>query len=203
MAIESEKTAWAQGSQSSPEEFSSPETFDKDLAAAIVSERAQDFDTVIERRVLRKIDLYLIPWMWIGYGFVYYDKVFSDLPIYGTSLALRLTQKGNPGQCRSIRHDKGSFPQRTESCDQSPYQGYNPVKLGNIDLLLWDADWSLPNDLHTAALPNWESPWDTGNSLGNGCHAHGRCHFLAWSIRSALLPRLHRERHAHCIHVYR
>lgn len=48
---------------------------DDDLAAAIVPEHAQQLDPFIERRVLRKIDLYLIPFMWIGYGFVYYDKV--------------------------------------------------------------------------------------------------------------------------------
>ena len=46
-----------------------------DLAAAIVSAHAQAFDQATERRVLRKIDAYLMPWMWLGYGFVYYDKV--------------------------------------------------------------------------------------------------------------------------------
>ena len=55
---------------------SSLESYDKDLAATIVPEdRAQEFDKATERRVLRKLDLYLVPWMWIGYGFVYYDKV--------------------------------------------------------------------------------------------------------------------------------
>ncbi len=53
----------------------SVESFEKDLAAAIVSDHAREFDPATERRVLRKIDLYLIPWMWLGYGFVYYDKV--------------------------------------------------------------------------------------------------------------------------------
>lgn len=50
-------------------------SFDKDLAAAIVPDHAQEIDSRVERRVLRKIDLVLIPWMWIGYGLVYYDKV--------------------------------------------------------------------------------------------------------------------------------
>lgn len=57
---------------------SSVESFDKDLAAAIVSDHAREFDRVTERRVLRKIDIYLIPWMWLGYGFVYYDKVRDE-----------------------------------------------------------------------------------------------------------------------------
>ena len=53
----------------------SSDSFDKDLAAAIVPDHAQAYDQDVEHRVLRKIDLWLIPWMWIGYGFVYYDKV--------------------------------------------------------------------------------------------------------------------------------
>ena len=53
---------------------------DKDIAAALVSEHAQPIDPAVERRVLRKIDLYFIPLMWMGYGFVYYDKVHLPLP---------------------------------------------------------------------------------------------------------------------------
>ncbi len=56
------------------------DSFEKDLAATIVPEEAQAFDIEIEQRVLRKIDLWLIPWMWIGYGFVYYDKVCIRRP---------------------------------------------------------------------------------------------------------------------------
>lgn len=54
---------------------SSTESFEKDLGAAIVPDHAQAIDVQTERRVLRKIDTCLIPWMWLGYGFVYYDKV--------------------------------------------------------------------------------------------------------------------------------
>ena len=54
---------------------SSLESFGRDLAAAIVPDHAQEFDPATARRVVRTIDLYLIPWMWLGYGFVYYDKV--------------------------------------------------------------------------------------------------------------------------------
>ena len=62
---------------------SSVESFEKDLAAAIVSDHAQEFDRATERRVLRRIDLYLIPWMWLGYGFVYYDKVREGIEFRG------------------------------------------------------------------------------------------------------------------------
>lgn len=63
------------------EDDSSVESFDKDIAATIVSEHAQFLDPNVERRVLRKIDLFLIPLMWVGYGFVYYDKACH--PIWG------------------------------------------------------------------------------------------------------------------------
>ena len=45
----------ATGLHPNPEDFSSLETFDKDLAAAIVPEHAQEFDSITERHVLRKI----------------------------------------------------------------------------------------------------------------------------------------------------
>lgn len=46
-----------------------------DIAATILPSHAQPIDPVLERRVRRKIDLFFIPLMWIGYGLVYYDKV--------------------------------------------------------------------------------------------------------------------------------
>lgn len=62
----------------------SVDSFDKDIAARIVPERAQSMDPNVERRVLRKIDLFLIPLMWIGYGFVYYDKACQHLLVCST-----------------------------------------------------------------------------------------------------------------------
>lgn len=53
---------------------------DRDVAADLVPERAQTIDPAVEKRVIRKIDLYYIPLMWFGYGFTYYDKVsFSKM----------------------------------------------------------------------------------------------------------------------------
>jgi len=68
--------AWGHPSQAAnlEDETTSLSTED-DLAAAIAPDHAQQLDPQIERQVLRKIDLYLIPFMWVGYGFVYYDKV--------------------------------------------------------------------------------------------------------------------------------
>jgi hypothetical protein len=46
-----------------------------DVALAIVGLHAQPIDPLVEARVVRKIDLFLIPAMIVGYGMVYYDKV--------------------------------------------------------------------------------------------------------------------------------
>ena len=83
-------------SEKQPATSSDPESdtssFNKDLAAAIVPDHAQEIDPTIEGRVLRKIDIYLIPWMWMGYGLVYYDKaILGSAVLFGmtTDLSLR------------------------------------------------------------------------------------------------------------------
>lgn len=43
--------------------------------AELLGEEARAIDPDIERRVLRKIDMFLMPAMVFGYGLVYYDKV--------------------------------------------------------------------------------------------------------------------------------
>ena len=58
---------------------------DKDIAIAIVGEHRHEIDPAVEARVVRKIDRFLVPAMFIGYGLVYYDKVhFNTL---GLSIA--------------------------------------------------------------------------------------------------------------------
>ena len=64
-----------------------------DVAAGLVGNEAQQYDAAIERRVVRKIDLYVIPFLWVGYGLVYYDKaILGGASIFGmiTSLDLRV-----------------------------------------------------------------------------------------------------------------
>jgi MFS family permease len=51
---------------------------EKDVTA-LVGEEAKPIDPEIERRVLRKIDMFLMPAMVIGYGLVYYDKVSPNM----------------------------------------------------------------------------------------------------------------------------
>lgn len=51
---------------------------DKDVAIAMVGEQRHAIDAAVEARVVRKIDLFLVPAMFCGYGLVYYDKVRND-----------------------------------------------------------------------------------------------------------------------------
>lgn len=51
---------------------------DKDAAAELVPEYAQSIDLAVERQVVRKIDIRLLPFMWMGFGLVYYDKVEDE-----------------------------------------------------------------------------------------------------------------------------
>ena len=46
----------------------------QDVAIAIVGEHRQEIDPAVEARVVRKIDLFLIPAMIVMYGLVYYDS---------------------------------------------------------------------------------------------------------------------------------
>ena len=61
------------GIPSSPDDYISANPFDKGLAAAVVPDYPQNFDSA-QRIESRKLKIALIHWMWMGYGFVYYDK---------------------------------------------------------------------------------------------------------------------------------
>jgi hypothetical protein len=61
---------------------------DKDIAIAVVGEHRHAIDPAVEARVVRKIDLFLVPAMTIGYGLVYYDKVSGILSIAKMRLLL-------------------------------------------------------------------------------------------------------------------
>ncbi|KAF1986729.1 MFS general substrate transporter [Aulographum hederae CBS 113979] len=67
-------------------------SLDKDIALTIVGETAREFDPVAERRVVRKIDLFLIPAMVFGYGLVYYDKaILGSAVLFGMTKDLSLS----------------------------------------------------------------------------------------------------------------
>ena len=82
MAIDSEKTA-APGTVQSPQDDagyrSSVSSSDQDLAKELVGDIGIEIDPALERRVVRKIDRFLIPVMIVCYGLVVYDKVCSTL----------------------------------------------------------------------------------------------------------------------------
>ncbi|KAI4246301.1 MAG: hypothetical protein L6R40_001969 [Gallowayella cf. fulva] len=89
-------TATAQHSKgpldSTFEDRSSTQSLAKDVAAGIVPDYALQIDRTLERRVVRKIDLFLIPFMWIGYGLVYYDKaILGSAVLFGMTKDLHLS----------------------------------------------------------------------------------------------------------------
>ena len=88
-------------------DYSHVDSFDKDLAAAIVPEYAQDFGSDTETRVLKKLDLFLIPWMWIGYGFVYHDKaILSSAVDFGMTNDLSVKVMDTSTNPRTtVQHD--------------------------------------------------------------------------------------------------
>ncbi|KAH8708456.1 hypothetical protein GQ44DRAFT_777144 [Phaeosphaeriaceae sp. PMI808] len=74
------------------ESGSSSTLLEKDVAIGLVGEHAQEIDPVVEACVLRKIDLFLIPAMTIGYGLVYYDKaLLGSAALFGMTTDLSLT----------------------------------------------------------------------------------------------------------------
>ncbi|GAQ03865.1 uncharacterized transporter C417.10 [Aspergillus lentulus] len=67
------------------------ELFDKDAALAVVSDVAMEIDPEVEKRVLRKIDLFFMPAMLIGYGLVYWDKaILGSATLFSMTTDLHL-----------------------------------------------------------------------------------------------------------------
>ncbi|KAL2815103.1 major facilitator superfamily domain-containing protein [Aspergillus granulosus] len=57
-----------------------------------LGDEARPIDPEVERRVLRKIDLFLMPAMVIGYGLVYYDKaILGSAALFGMTADLELS----------------------------------------------------------------------------------------------------------------
>ena len=61
-----------------PRSSEGSDTMDKDVALAIVGEHAQPIDPMVEARVVRKIDVFLIPAMIIGMLFIYQTRWQTD-----------------------------------------------------------------------------------------------------------------------------
>lgn len=66
---------------------------DKDIAITIVGEHRHAIDPAVEARIIRKIDLFLVPAMFIGYGLVYYDKaILGSAVLFGMTKNLSLSK---------------------------------------------------------------------------------------------------------------
>lgn len=77
LTVADEKSASIPNAATDIEDAAGPaaEYKDKDIAITIVGEQGNAIDPAVEARVVRKIDLFLVPAMALGYGLVYYDKV--------------------------------------------------------------------------------------------------------------------------------
>ncbi|OHE94201.1 allantoate permease [Colletotrichum orchidophilum] len=65
---------------------------DQSFNLEAIGEEALAIDPVMEKRVLRKIDLFLMPAMVIGYGLVYYDKaILGSAALFGMTGDLHLS----------------------------------------------------------------------------------------------------------------
>lgn len=64
----------ATSSSEEPNNSEDLDALDKDVAFALVGEHAQAIDPVVEARVVRKIDLFLIPAMIIGTLFIFFNE---------------------------------------------------------------------------------------------------------------------------------
>jgi hypothetical protein len=76
------ETSLSQGQGHEPRVYAQDQ--DVDQAIAIVGEHGHVIDPAEEAQVVRKIDLFLVPAMIVGYGLVYYDSKLST----GSSLKL-------------------------------------------------------------------------------------------------------------------
>ncbi|KAI1261436.1 putative MFS transporter [Xylariaceae sp. FL1019] len=69
-----------------------------------LGEEAKNIDPAVERRVLRKIDIFLMPAMVLGYGLVYYDKaILGSAALFGMTSDLKLSVVDAAGQIDTSR----------------------------------------------------------------------------------------------------
>ncbi|KAJ2966321.1 hypothetical protein NUW58_g10688 [Xylaria curta] len=119
-------------------------------ATDLMGPEPRPIDPEVERRVLRKIDMFLMPAMVIGYGLVYYDKV--SRPALSSSLSRRKTntRTGYSRERRALRHDVG--PRARRGGPGNRQDRHVAAELGDVHLLLWAAGRLVPHDVHAAAL---------------------------------------------------
>jgi len=113
----------------------------KDIAMAIVGEHRHAIDPAVEARIIRKIDLFLVPAMFIGYGLVYYDKVSPP-----TTPIQLLTTAGNSRICCPFRNDQGPLADENSSHKSSLTRHFSS-ELGHLHVLFRNACWSISHDL--------------------------------------------------------
>jgi hypothetical protein len=182
------------------EHCSSESTEDRDIAMAIVGEHRQEIDPATEARVVRKIDCFLVPAMVCGYGLVYYDKVST---LYPLSSHMNIHLLGDLGFSSPFRNDNRPSTLPSSSLDHSTNNQYLTSKLGNLNVLFWNASWPVSYDFCTAKIQHGPNSWYHCLFLGCDLYAHRSCHFLARTLCSTILSRLRRKHHTYELYVHR
>lgn len=196
-AIETEKsTTTAQGGTVGLEDAAHLQDGDEDIAMGVVGEHRHAIDPAVEARVVRKIDLFLVPAMFIGYGLVYYDKVGGTIKKKAVA-----NYPGDPRICRPLRNDQRPRPEQSPPHDPA-FPRYLPPELGNVDVLLRDAGRFISYDVRAAEVRYGTDNWERGLRLGGGVHVHRGGDRLARALRAAVLLGICRERHPDRLHVH-
>ena len=114
----------------------------------------------------------------------------------------QLISTGHTRQRRPLRHVQRLIPQRGEYPYQTADNIHSSVKLGDINLLLWNARGAPPHDFDAAALAIGKSARWCGHAVGFDRHAHRRRDKFSRSLRPALLPRLRGEHYTDGLYVH-
>ncbi|KAK4167159.1 MFS general substrate transporter [Cladorrhinum sp. PSN259] len=93
-----------EGSSNLPIGANDPATASQDVAMALVGTQTHTLDAATTARAVRKIDLFLIPAMMVGYGLVYYDKaILGSAALFGMTADLQLSTRTPSGAVDTSR----------------------------------------------------------------------------------------------------
>ncbi|EFY99946.2 allantoate permease [Metarhizium robertsii ARSEF 23] len=143
---------------------------EKDDAIAMVGEEKHAIDPAVEARVVRKIDMFLMPTMVLGYGLVYYDKaILGSAVLFGMTRDLDLFITDNATSPPTVDTRRlswatslfyfgmlaGLYPMTYA------LQRFNMGRILGVIVILWGAICML-----TAAVTSWRGLYVQRFSLG-------------------------------------
>lgn len=145
-------------------------------------------DVALARRVLRKIDLRLMPIMFLSYVLNYTDKaILSSASVFGLSTdTVRLLF--------CVHFEQGS---RVNTASR-----WTTVQLGIQHLLLWLPGMDIPYNDPDPEATCWTICFHQHHYLGSYCSMHGTLHQFWRLSHYSLFARCRRSYNNPCIHLY-